>query len=240
MNISKRDLRLVLILLSILIFILAYFLVYSKYETRTGEVETQKKELQTKLSQLQGYSNKLGEYEQAIESNKQTIKNEIAHYPNDVRSEELIMYAVDLEDEVGLSISTASFSGPQLVMPLRAILERDGTTENLTLTAYRNTLSITAELTYQQLKSFIDYINYTTYVTKLNTANLSFDSETGELMSTIIIDKFFITGADAEYYETEVPVMGYGTENIFGTITKAEPAAETAELTETAEAPTGG
>jgi hypothetical protein len=147
----------------------------------------------------------------------------MAHYPSDVRPEDEIMYAVDLEDEVGLSISSAAFGDPELVMQLRGIMEADdGSYTVVPLSAYRSTMDCACTLNYQELKNAVDYINFTQDCTRLNNVSVSYDSETGELMGTISIDKYFITGLDDEYHETYVPPMSLGTDNIFGTITTSE------------------
>lgn len=220
MNISKRDLRLILILLSILIFVMTYFFVYSSFTTKEETVRAEIKALEPSLTEVQNYYNNLGVYQQTIEADTKVIADELVRYPNEVRSEDLIMYAVNLEDEVGLAVQTAAFSGPQLVMAIRGMLDDgNGNVAAIPLSAYRNAMSISATLTYQQLKSMIDYINYTKSSAKLNTVNVSYNAETGELMGTMIIDRYFIAGGDYKYRETEVPVMGLGTDNIFGTIT---------------------
>lgn len=220
MNISKRDLKLILILLSILIFVIAYFAVYSSFNTKAEAVQAEIKTLQPSLAELENHYNNLGAYEQTIETDTRVIADELARYPNAVRSEDLIMYAVNLEDEVGLSVQTAAFSGPQPVMALKGMVDDgNGVVTAMPLMAYRNAMSISATLTYQQLKSMIDYVNYTKNTAKLNTVNVSFNAETGELLGTMILDRYFITGSDTTYHETEVPFTGLGTDNIFGTIT---------------------
>jgi hypothetical protein len=227
MKLSVRDQKLILILLSIVIFIAAYLGVYNNFVKKTTAIEDEMAALKPRLTELQSYYDNMSTYEQGIDECREAFSAETAQYPNAVRAEDEIMYAVELEEEAGVSISSAAFSEPEFIMALRSVKENeDGSYEAATLSAYRSTMDIACTLSYPELKNMVDYINYTQNCTRLNSVSVSYDSESGELMGDMIIDKYYITGLDDEYRETYVPPMALGTDNIFGTITETEPAAE--------------
>jgi hypothetical protein len=226
MNLSVRDQKLILILLGIVIFIGVYLGVYSNYDKKAEALEQEMAALQPRLSELQAYRDKSEEYRRGIDEAKEIISAELGQYPNDVRSEDMLMYAVELENEVGLNVSSAAFTEAEYIMDLRSVREKaDGSYETVAVSAYRSSMDVACSLTYPELKNTIEYINYTPYCTRLNSLAVSYDAETGELTGSVKIDKYFITGLDDTYYETYVPPMPLGTSNIFGTILPP-PAAE--------------
>jgi len=219
MNLSKRDQKLIIILLGIVIFAAAYAGVYLNFTNKTTALEAETAALAPRLSELQGYYNSLGTYEKGIEESRAVITENLMQYPEDVRPEDEIMYAVSLEKDVGLFIGSAAFGEPEQVMALRGITEtEDGSYSVLPLSAFRRRMDCACSLNYAQLKRTVKYINETPLCTRLNTVSVSYDAETGGLTGTMTIDKYFITGINDAYVETYVPQMPLGTDNIFGTI----------------------
>ncbi len=235
MTISKRDVKLLFILFGLLIFVGVYVGVYNKFDSQTVQLQADIADLQLRVEQLQGYYENLDFYEEGIVNSKKEIQKKLDEYPNDVRAEDGIMYADRLEKEVGITISSAMFSEPETVMELRGILENEtGGYQVTNFNALYMAVDYTCTLNYQQLKNMIYYVNHTKNLTKLNTVNISYDATTGELAGNVAVDKYFIRGADENYYPTEVPSMQMGTKNIFGTVTTKTTAANGAAATPTA------
>ena len=57
----------------------------------------------------------------------------------------------------------------------------------------------------------------------LDNVNASYDTSTGNLTGTIIVNMFSMTGTDNSYSEPDAGAVAYGTDNIFGTIEQAAP-----------------
>lgn len=220
MNISKRDLKLLLLLLGILIFIGTYVFVYNHFNDQTTSIESDITTLTPRLEQLQGYYNNLSTYQEGIESCKTDLASGMSSYPNDVRSEDAIMYAVNLEKEIGVTISSASFGDAVSLMSIRGVVSNEDGSYTITpFNANYKAITYSFNLSYQQLKNTINYINRTANCTKLDNVSISYDSETGELNGSITVNKYYITGADTLYHATDVPSVSIGTDNIFHTIT---------------------
>jgi hypothetical protein len=230
MNLSKRDVKLLLILLGILLFIAVYVFVYLRVNDKTGAMEAETAALQPRLTELRGYFDSLSVYEAGIGEGKTLLGEKLKGYPNDVRAEDGVMYAVELENNAGLDITNAAFGEPNLVMELRGILDDGhGGYTPAPFSAYRRTFAYSCELSYRELKEAVAHIRDTAMCTRLNNVSVSYNSETGELIGSIAVDKYFITGADGDYHETVVPDMPLGTDDIFGTVSGgAEEALEAA------------
>ena len=66
MNLSKRDINLLLILLAIVILVGAYLGIYSPLVSQTEAVEAEIAELKPRLEQLEGYNSNLKLYQEGI------------------------------------------------------------------------------------------------------------------------------------------------------------------------------
>jgi hypothetical protein len=219
MKISGRDRKLILILVGILIFVLNYVFVYSRFNDMADTAAADNTALKPQLATLQGYYQNLSQYQSKITADQQIIQTQMALYPNDVRSEDGIMYTADIEQNLGVKIDSVSFAEPETVMQIRGITSgANGTYTQVPMTAFRRAITFNCSMSYEQLKKVVHYIYATQNYTKLNTVTVSYDSGTGNLSGNFIVDKYYITGGDTVYHQTQVPSMNLGTDNPFGTV----------------------
>ena len=218
MTISKRDAKLLLILLGIVIFIVAYLAVYNPYISRTEEIQAEISGLQPSLTELSEYHGKLDTYRAGAEKARQTIEEELEKYPVSVRPEDYVMYAITLEKEIGLDIDSIAFTAAKPMLSLRLPYQSgNGQYAFRDVTAYQSGMNISFSLDYLQLKRAIDYIAATRHRTSLDTVSISFNPENGKLLGTATVKKYFISAGDEPYEATRVPSVPIGTDNLFGT-----------------------
>jgi hypothetical protein len=221
MTLSKKDIKLLLILGGILVFVLSYFVIFKAISEKKNNLQTQIAQLEPRVKELESYYDNLNAYKVATHENNAIIDKLMPRFPNDVRAEDKIMYSVNLEKEVGLDVHNVSFADPVEVLEFKGV-KYDGNDvnnyTNLNLKAYCSSMAISCTLGYQQLKKAIDYIYATPNYTTLNSVNVSYDSTTGKLTGGMNIDKYFIKGVDDTYKETYIPSMPMGTNNIFNTV----------------------
>lgn len=226
MHISKRDANLLLILLGIILFVAGYFTVYNPYQKKTEALQAEIAALQPTLSELKGYEGNLDKYKAGIDELEGKIATETERYPTDVRPEDFVMYAIELEDKVGLDVTGIDFADPVLISQIDGI-RRDGEQYTVTpLTAYAYGMTANCSLSYEELKDLIKHIDDTALCTKLDSVSVSFDTENGGLTGSVVLDKYFITSGSEPYVPTQVPDVDLGTDDLFGTFTvTAEPPA---------------
>jgi len=218
MTISKRDAKLLLILLGIIILLVGYLAVYNPYVGKTEAVQAETAALQPELSELQGYYQNLDSYYAGIDSAADSMAEELENYPTDVRPEDLVMYTISLEEKIGLDVTSIIFSGVDPIMDFQTVFaNEDGSYSTRDVSAFRSGMTISCSLGYQEMKDMIDYLTETPFRTALDTVSVSFNSETGKLIGTATIVKYFVAGADEVYVATEVPTVPIGTDDIFGT-----------------------
>lgn len=219
MTLSKRDAKLLLILLGIAIMLAGYFAVYNPYISRTETVEAETAALQPQLTELQGYYQNLDSYNAETEDAKETIAEEMSKYPTDVRQEDLVMYTVGMEESIHMSVTSITVSDPAVMLQFGAPPEDgDAAAAPRSLTAFRRSAVITCNLSYQNLKDMIDYINGTSQRTALDSVTVTYDAESGKLTGGATFDKYFITGDGDAYSATNVPNTSLGKSDLFGTM----------------------
>lgn len=217
MNLSKRDQNLLLILLGIVVFILAWTGVRNKFNAKAQAEEAQISALEPRLTELRNHRDNVSIYERGIEEIAATVKSEMKKFPNDVRAEDMIMYASGLEKTIGLSVGSISFMPPELLSQFNVPTEGKSGTELLAYAAFKTGLSIDCELDYSQMKKFISQIYSTPQRTTLESLSVSYNSETAGLTGSATLAKYFLSGEKYVYTPTTVPNVIEGTTNPFGT-----------------------
>lgn len=212
MTLNKKNVKLLLIVLGFLILLLAYFLVYKPYTEKTEQLDNERIALQPELDQLRTYYANLDSYYDGIADSKKIIAEETAKYDDDVRSEDLIMYALKLEDKVGFHSGTLGFGGNSGMMSFDLVTDDGKIRRNV----WQTDLSLNGIMTYDQVKSYIDFINNTHPRTSLQSLQLSYNGETGNLSTNTTLSKYFIAGDDYVYEATKISGVPLGTDNLFG------------------------
>lgn len=223
MNISKKDARLLFVLLGIAILLASYLLLYDPYTTKADAVSAEINQLRPVLTELQGHYANLPVYEEGVAVARETIEEESKRYPFSVRPEDMIMYAIRLEDRLGMDITSIGFSEAVPVLAFQTFKENgDGEEVPVDVSAYRVSMTVTFDLSYEEFKELARYVAQTKERSSLNSLSLSFDSATGALTGTATIDKFFISDGSEEYVATSVPTVELGRDDLFGTLLEPE------------------
>lgn len=216
MRVSKKDAKLLLILLGILVFLLSYLLVYNRYIAKQDAVAAQITELQPQLDTLEEYYQNLSTYETAIETAKKEIEEEMGRYPSEIFTEDLILYAIELEDRVGLDATALSFVDPVLVNEFTGVTPENGEEASAVMDAYETAMNVSCTLTYEQLKSVLHYIYETRNYTGVNSLSVSYNAENGRLVGNLEVSKFLITYEGAEPEGHVMPYVKKGQPALFG------------------------
>lgn len=218
MKLSKRDTNLLLVLVGLIVFLGAYLGIANRYNARAEELQVQIAELAPRLEELRAHSANLPVYEAGIEQSIANVEAELSRYPTDVRTEDLLMYAIELRDQVGLGIDSVSFLPMEVVSRFQIVRENaQGEDEFVPMAAMKTGFSTSCDMNYQQLKALINYLYATEYCTTLERLTVVYNSETGGLAGSADIAKYFVSSKDYQYVPTEVPDVALGTDDPFKT-----------------------
>ena len=98
---------------------------------------------------------------------------------------------------------------------------------------YRTQVTLQFNGTYAGLKKAVLYVADQSGRMTLDNVNASYDTSTGNLTGTIIVNIFSMTGTDRTYTEPDAGSVAYGPANIFGTVEQNAPAEASDQNTDT-------
>ena len=209
MKLSKRDIGLLLGLLGLVIAVASYALVFNPMKLKNQELETELTTLKDKEAKLTELVDDFDYYKEQIEVCKEKSAEIETRFPSEVKPENEIMYAVELEDELEIEFSTLNYGTPLEIIT-------DG--QKADRFAYCTSLSANYRATYRGLKDVILYTADQADRMVVDTVTASYDGTTGNLVGSITINMYTVTGTERVYEKPYVPAMNVGIDNIFGTI----------------------
>ncbi len=219
MSMSKRTVKYILMLLGMIILLAVYFLVYTEITAKTDALNSEISTLNNRLDQLNSHNEKVPSYKSAIEENRVIINDTLSRYYSANTPEDFIMFATDLEETVKITISTLSFSEPELIYSMMGVKETSDYTvpaEPLRLDGYKVSSVMDGSMNYEQMKTTLEFIYSQPDVTTLDSLNFNYDSSTGLILGSFAIDKYFITGRDIQEHQAVVPYTDFGKSVLVG------------------------
>lgn len=219
MKITKSAAKYIMIFLGLIIFLAAYILVYADYTDKTDVLSKEIKALNDRLGQLGAHHGNIPAYEKSIEENKTFISGVLSRYYSAETPEDFIMLAVDMENTLGVDISALSFTQPEPVFNLTGVTETADYTvpaETMTLKAFKLSSTLDGTMDYVQMKAALDFLSAQRDMTKLDSLNMNFDSSTGLILGSFIVDKYYITGRDIPEHRAAIPFVELGKDILIG------------------------
>lgn len=209
MKLSNRDKGLLLGLLGFVLAVASYVLVFNPMTLKNEEAQAELAKLQQREAALVELEQNMDHYKQEIVSYNNQIDKLEARFPSEIKPETEIMYAVELEDNLDVEFSTLNYGTP---------IEIVAASENAGLVALCTPLSGNYQATYRGLKDVIIHTAAQDDRMVVDTVTASYDGTTGNLVGTMTINMYTVSGTEKMYEAPYVPAMNMGVENIFGTI----------------------
>ena len=114
MKVSKKDMKLLLVLASVILLAGSYYFGYVKYNDKRTVLEDEIVTLQKKYDNLYVKDLKRADYEAEVKTFTNKIKEISNKYPSEVTTEKEIMFADEVEHYANAVISTWSFAEPEI------------------------------------------------------------------------------------------------------------------------------
>ncbi|GHV42025.1 hypothetical protein FACS189490_10090 [Clostridia bacterium] len=217
MSVSKRDINTLLIVLGLAILALSYFLPFRGFSAQTETVRAEIAALEPRELELEIHVRNVPAYNSGITLFAQIAAENLTRFPKSIRTEDLVMFVVDLEKEIGMEISSASFTEEQQIAAFDAKTEV-GQRAAGRYTAKAMTTKLSFRMGYQQLKDALTRITEDPERTALDSMGASYDATTGTLTGTMDITKAFVDDGTYVYEPTDVPEGNIGVNSPFGTL----------------------
>ena len=274
MNISMRDKKLLLMFSGVAVFGLGWFFGYRPQMEEAANIEAANKPLEERLSNLLELAGNRDFYISETENAQNKINEYVSKFPSDVKEENGIVLAQNIENSLGMQISNVGIATKEFVASIDGSTEEEIAEQNETMSEQANsqtreqideiegtdskaaeelqnasdiaaaqadstsqtpvlyrtqdTLEFTG--TYANLKDVVAYLAEQTGRLTVDNMNASYDTSTGYLTGSIVVNMFSMTGTGNIYTEPDAGQVAYGTSNLFGTLEKA--IANTAQTSE--------
>ena len=275
MKISMRDKKLLLMFSGVAVFGLGWFFGYRPQMEEAANIEAANKPLEERLSDLLELAGNRDFYISETENAQNKINEYVAKFPSDVKEENGIVLAQNIENSLGIQISNVGIATKEFVASIDGSTEEEIAEQNETMSEQANsqtreqideiegtdskaaeelqnasdiaaaqadstsqtpvlyrtqdTLEFTG--TYANLKDVVAYLAEQTGRLTVDNMNASYDTSTGYLTGSIVVNMFSMTGTGNIYTEPDAGQVAYGTSNLFGTLERAA-AANAAQTSE--------
>ena len=275
MNISMRDKKLLLMFSGVAVFGLGWFFGYRPQMEEAANIEAANKPLEERLSDLLELAGNRDFYISETENAQNKINEYVSKFPSDVKEENGIVLAQNIENSLGMQISNVGIATKEFVASIDGSTEEEIAEQNETMSEqansqtreqideiegtdskaaeelqnasdiaaaqadstsqtpvlYRTQDTLEFNGTYANLKDVVAYLAAQSGRLTIDNMNASYDTSTGYLTGSIVVNMFSMTGTGNTYTEPEAGQVAYGTSNLFGTLERAA-AANTAQTSE--------
>ena len=228
---KKSDKSIILMLVGILLAAASYFFVYKNLTAETETMQKANAELRKEVEYLQELADNKQKYIDDTAAMQVKIEEIKAQFPAQYLPEDDILYMIEAE-ETHSAVATSIDMGVTAVVevavatPEPAAEETEGTedgTEEVSteetvapeIMLYRTPVTTNIYSGYDGIKDFLKQVNTDKNRKSIDTLTISFDMDSGELLSTIGMSMYSLTGTEATYTSPKIDGVVYGTSDIF-------------------------
>lgn len=227
MKIGKKELSLLFIVLGV-VLVVGAFMYGNNLAGKTETLTSENASLDEEVKYLQDLMDHKQEYLDESDRMNAEMDNIKSQFPARVMPENTIMYANGLESRFEVYLDNISVQDPQLIgiegsaAPAAAEAPAvegeegtegaEGTAETTpspsaiasaatTITLYRNSTNFEYESSYRGLKDMLDYVNKDEERKAIDSFDVAYDPETGNLKGSMSISMYSLDGTGKPYEE---------------------------------------
>lgn len=219
MKVKQNDIKMLLLALGVMAALCSHFLVHEPLTEQMVALQSEIDAALTEKTRLTEVEANMPVLLSEIEANTIIVENEFQKYPEDVLTETFIMYADNLRNQLDITILDVTITAPTMITKAEIMRKVEETDVVTPIASYITTLSFQWELSYSQLKSFIEYVHAERERTVLHSITIAYDASTGKLTGASVINKYFIATPNYLYVPPDIPLGPTGTDDPFGTVT---------------------
>ena len=213
-KLTPRDINLILALVGVVVVVAVYLLVFQNFNTKNSELDTQIAEKEATYAELKECYHNLETYQKGTEESKKNIKSDLNRLPLGINSEDFLVYLMDSTEAVGATLNSVSFQEPSELQSFTTVIND----ESVDVTGYEVGAGFQGQMTYTQLKEYIQQIYSTdNNITFIDSFTLTANSESTALEVNFNLKKYYISYEGGEYVPVEVPYVQMSTSNPFAT-----------------------
>ncbi len=237
MKAKKSEINILIMLIGILLAVLSYFVVYSKFTEKRDALVAENATLQSEVDALQQLADNKQFYIDETNRMDNEIQDILSGFPGEVRAEDHVMYTAGFEamfpDTIwvnGLEIDDTELvhiaTSEQAAPVNDAIVEDtgDGVANDAvvasgglkdTVFLYSSPFRMRYKITYRSFKDVVKMIIQSDERMSIQDITLAYDAESGCLAGSLEATVYTVTGTDYIYKELDIPGVRTGVADIF-------------------------
>ncbi|MEG1595666.1 MAG: hypothetical protein RR364_04415 [Lachnospiraceae bacterium] len=216
------------------IFLLTYYGLFKGLSAENDRLNEQVAQLQGEAAVARQIAGHEEEYKTKMNEMNGKMDEMLGVLPAGIKEEDCIMLGSDLQKNTTMEIASVGISAPNLMYTVneegmatvagqQTADSEEGEEQRVTLTEgnkylFNTKANFVCTTTYKGMKQAIDRVLEKENKMSIDMVTLSYDSATGYLLGSMVIDLYHLAGVDKEYEQPDVPVMSTGKENIFNSL----------------------
>lgn len=215
MKIGKKEINLLIGLLGVAIAVVVWMFVASPLKEKTAALQAENAELKEKANEYESVNAQreafLAESVELQAERAELLEN----FKPGISKEDEIMYWANMERANASTMALSNLvmsSWTEVHVDGEPTGDEEGATQ---LHLYKAPVNYTYQATYDGLKNMVNYVFAQQDKKSIESLNASFDSSTGNLVGSIDINMFYMTGTGNEYVPSTIPTVPTGVSDIF-------------------------
>ena len=217
LKISERDKKLLLIVATALIVVLAYFFGYQNLSSQADDLSSRKSKLEVTQRDLKEKNNNKDKYLADTTKLQTENRSALSRFDSGSTQPNTINFFIKTEGVTGVWVKSLALSPTTSIYRFGQVASSNvngGSAYSSNMSGYKSTINIAYESDYSQWKHFIDYINTYSNKTTIDALTSSYNDATGIVTGTVSISLYAVEGSDRKFTEPTFDVKT-GTDNIF-------------------------
>lgn len=204
-------------LIGTVVLVMVYVLVYMKFTTLTEALEATNNNMQRDVDILKEYYEHMDEYQQDIMAMREEIDEILSAYPADAREEDVLMLAVNMQEENVVNFSNINMEQPALVVAVPQNIVEAAAVDNLNseIDFMEKKSTYVMETDYSNLKGLVETIYASDNRIAINNIALTMDDGGKILSGNIDVSFYSAAGTGKEYEAPDIEEYISGVSDLF-------------------------
>ncbi|MBQ7944475.1 MAG: hypothetical protein IJ326_10490 [Lachnospiraceae bacterium] len=199
------------------IILLLYVFVYMDYSEKTWELERSNRQLRNSLSDLKVYYDNMDKYQEEMDAVVEEVDKILVQYPADTKPEDVIMLAVQLQENADISISAINMQDNAMVYAVPQQIVAGAGIEGLEheIDFMQKSATYVNITDYDNLKECVEQIYASDNRIGISSITYIKGEEVGTLEGSINLRFYNASGTGKEYVYPDIDEYLSGTDDIF-------------------------
>ncbi len=217
---SKANISILLVLLSVVIVGGVYLYVYKPNMDDKDSIQAEINTLQARYDDLSAKAQKKDQYLADTAMYRADFEDEIAYFPATLDQEISVMFVKGINKDEGVKqfdVNNVGLGRPELFYVLGSGAAQGSSEVEITpdsYTCYKAAFPVSYTGSYEGIKDLIDYVMAYKYRMNVSSLTMSYNSETDTFTGSVSINAYCVAGSDRKADKVSVNVNN-GVDNLF-------------------------